>query len=207
MNQEKLVWNILFWCTIMHSYNHLWISVCDFQNESKLNHVFLLVWIAALLHNHSQSSRANRSVWNLALIWHRLTFPMENSPNRCLAKRASSQGSGDSRQMLRKCVWGATVTWTRGQRNLFSPWILFLGPRAASKTEVALCRLWMLDPLRCVHVSWTSARKKVGGRRPGGRRGKALVNQERWKSILLWLHICGERGQTFFQLCLNPADF
>lgn len=79
----------------MHSYNYLWISVCDFQNESKLNHVFLLVWIAALLHNHSQSSRANRSVWNLALIWHRLTFPMENSPNRCLAKRASSRGPSD----------------------------------------------------------------------------------------------------------------
>lgn len=98
---------------------------------------------------------------------------MKNSPDRC---------SEESNSLVRcwgsACeMWVTTVTWMGGHTDLFSPPILFWGLCAALLTEVALCPLWKHDPLRCVHLLWTSARKKAGGWRPGEGVGKRLENE------------------------------
>lgn len=173
MNQVKIVCVTQLWYAAMHRRSDLWISVWCSKRKSKPKHVFLLVWIAALVDNQSQSQRANTSVWKLALIWHPRTFLVE----QMLCGELLHKSACEERH----------VTWMGGQRNMFSPATLFLGPvRCVADWSgiVFFVKAWPSEVRSCaVNLGQERKSRRLESWRKAWESSGEQVNEERCRAV------------------------
>lgn len=183
------------------------ISVCVLQNESKLHHVFLLVCNTSWL-PQSQSRKANKSGWKLVVISQ--TDISDEKFTRQMLRREQF-----SCQMLGKCVWDVSNdSHMNGRAHrliLTTNSILgFVCCFADWSGIVSFVKAW---PSEVRSFAVNLGQEKSRRLETRGRRGKATRERanggkaERSAGIPLWLHICGEGGQTFFQPVSEAADF